>query len=376
VLKSDYRQLEEEESYQTFKTSKMSPRTYELYSHAIHDFLVSTGLDSYNKLVSLDRKDIQSRLMAWIRSNIERGLKAESVRTNLAGIERFFDVNDVIYNKKLVRLQVPSDDQIPGGDVPFTNEDVQSMLSCTTSLRTKALIHFFASTGARPASIIDPVLRKKHIVDMPDGCKAVQIYEGSKSGYWAFLTPEASKALEDYFKSRKLNGEKLDDDSPVFVNVQNATHIKKPYLSGESLKDILHNLMKKAAIDRTKKGNRFDKAVTYGFRKRYNTILKIDNEVNSNIAEKLMGHKKGLDGSYLKPTRQECFVEFAKAIPELSIDKAEKLRLEKLAQDKKISELEAAQKKSAEFELELEKVKMEIARLAAAQAKQTSKKDA
>jgi len=42
--------------------------------------------------------------------------------------------------------------------------------------------------------------------------------------------------------------------------------------------------------------------------------------VNWSIAEKLIGHKTGLDTTYFKPSVEECFSEFRKAISELSID--------------------------------------------------------
>ena len=64
------------------------------------------------------------------------------------------------------------------------------------------------------------------------------------------------------------------------------------------------------------------------FRKRFNTILKLNNDVNSNIAEKLMAHKKGLDGTYLQPTMEECYNEFVKAIPELTIDDSARKQFE------------------------------------------------
>ena len=104
-------------------------------------------------------------------------------------------------------------------------------------------------------------------------------------------------------------------------------------MSTKSLRHLLQNLIKASGIERTKEGYRFDKAPAYGFRKRFNTILKLNKDVNYNIAEKLMGHKKGLDGSYLKPTKEEIFTEFCKAIPELTIsdearDKAKIVKLE------------------------------------------------
>ncbi|MGI0023285.1 MAG: hypothetical protein ACRD9Q_10550, partial [Nitrososphaeraceae archaeon] len=72
----------------------------------------------------------------------------------------------------------------------------------------------------------------------------------------------------------------------------------------------------------------------------FNGILKMNNNVNSNIAEKLMAHKKGLDGSYLKPTREECFAEFLKAVHDLTISDEERLRLENQQKQQEIDELD------------------------------------
>ena len=95
-------------------------------------------------------------------------------------------------------------------------------------------------------------------------------------------------------------------------------------------------MLKKAGVQRVKTGNRFDKATIYGFRKRFNTILKLNNDVNSNIAEKLMAHKKGLDGAYLKPTREECFTEFLKAVEQLTIsdESRDKIKINTLEKEK------------------------------------------
>jgi len=141
---------------------------------------------------------------------------------------------------------------------------------------------------------------------------------------------------------RKFNKEELTKESVLFKNYDNPNK-KKDYLTADSVRQTLTNLMKLAGIERKKTRNRYDKAIVYGFRKRFNGILKMNNEINSNIAEKLMAHKKGLDGNYLKPTREQCFEEFRKAIPELTIssearDKAIIAKLER--KNSKIEELE------------------------------------
>jgi len=62
------------------------------------------------------------------------------------------------------------------------------------------------------------------------------------------------------------------------------------------------------------RGGRYDVQADHGFRKRLNTILKLDNSVNYNIAEKLMGHRNGLDGAYFTPTLEELFSELRKVV--------------------------------------------------------------
>ena len=39
-----------------------------------------------------------------------------------------------------------------------------------------------------------------------------------------------------------------------------------------------------------------------------------------------MAHKRGLDDVYFKPTKDDCFREFVKAIPHLTISESEKLK--------------------------------------------------
>ena len=329
-------------SFTLFEAAIKSDQTKSVYTYSLHEFMKFVNILQYNDIVKLSTDKIQKLLENWVMVLASRSLKAATIRSKLGAVELFLEMNRKTYHKKILHKLIPSSDYIPGGEKPFTTLEIQQFLNSTTKLRTKALVHFFASTGVRPASITDPVLRLKHLDEMPHNCKSIRIYDGSKEGYWAFLTPEASISLKQYFQSRKLNGEELTLESPIFAISNPSIHTtKNNYLSAKSVRHLMNNLIRTAGIERIKDGNRFDKAATYGFRKRFNTTLKLNNDVNSNIAEKLMAHKKGLDGSYLKPTREECFVEFSKAIEELTIsdDARDKVKIIKLQQDK--SEIES-----------------------------------
>lgn len=294
--------------------------------------------ENYDTLANLDSETIQKLLEDYVLMLKKRGIAAATMRSYLSAPELFFELNKKVLYKRVLHKMIP--EKMKGGsDKPYTTQDIQNMLLATSSKRDRMMLHFMASTGARLKVIEDPVLTFENVHDMPYGCKAVLLYAGSKDEYWAFLTPEASRALQDYIDERRKLGETITPQSPVFANKIRIKNQKVAPMKFGTAHVKIYLLVKKAGIERKKIGRRFDKAMSYGFRKRFNTILKINNEVNSNIAEKLMAHKNGLDGVYLKPTREECFSEFAKAMRELTIDDSErqKLRIEEL--EKENSEL-------------------------------------
>ena len=52
-----------------------------------------------------------------------------------------------------------------------------------------------------------------------------------------------------------------------------------------------------------------------------------------------MAHKRGLDGTYLSLTKEECFEEFKKAIFVLTVNPSEHQKTEIAQKDQEISEL-------------------------------------
>ena len=360
-------ELEECRSYKIFKKAVKNEKTLHIYNYSLKEFLRYTNFTNYDQVCQSDK--IQEILENWIMDLSDKAVKGSSIRTKISPVELLLEMNRVVFYKKILHKLIPKDNGISGGSLPFTNDDVNQMLESTKKLRTKALIHFISSTGIRPGAIIDPILRRKHLVEMPHGCLAIKVYDNSPEGYWAFLTPEAKKYLYRYFTARKINGETLTDESPLFVNEydkfgNNGQRIKFSHLTIDNLSTIIDDIVNHAGIPRTKTGNRYDKAVVYGFRKRFNTILKNNNQVNSNIAEKLMAHKRGLDGTYFVPTREECFKEFEKAIPELTVDEAERLKLQNKLKDETIKKMESEkdtriselEKKLVNFDKKFERV--------------------
>lgn len=333
-----------EKCYQLFLSGIRNEKTREKYEYYLKRFLNESKIKNYFVLIGLDddtRQDIIEKYLLMLK---EKGLKRSSVRPILYAIELFFGMNKKILHKTVLSKMVQGiPDHKIGGEKAYTDEDLRKMLENVPDARAKALIHFMASLGARPGVIIDPILIFGIIETMPLGCLVVHMYENSNEHYWGFLTPEATKALHEYRDERIRHGEKITKDSPVFRTDYNEIGQApvKP-LSENNAFQIINRVVKNARIERVKIGNRYDKALNTAFRKRFNTIMKTTNGVNTNLAEKLMGHSVtiSLDNTYLNPLKDKLFIEFKKAIPELTVDNStrKQFELDRVKEEK--SELE------------------------------------
>jgi len=197
-------------------------------------------LENFEELLNYDIEattDILIQYIDWLK---DRGNSFRTIRTALSPPEAFFEMNRRPFHKKVVRRSNPKEDTPTGGTVPATDEDCLAMINYCKPLRNKTIIAFLASTGIRPGALIDPVLRMKHLVPLPNiedkyesesdnpkfklnpnrkfkrYCYGIRLYDQSKEGYYAFLTPEASDLLDRYHQERKQNGEEFSESTPIF----------------------------------------------------------------------------------------------------------------------------------------------------------------
>ena len=320
-----------------FEQTIKSESTLKNYSEHLRCFLEFAKVKDYDSLIQLPTEKLQEMVEDYI-IHLKNKVNPNSVPVMIQGIKHFFIINRIPIHWEIIRRMIPAKEK-SAGSIPWSTAQIKKMLNVSNSKRNSALIHFLSSTGAR-IGVLDHQLLMKHLVDMGEGSKAVLLYADTTDEYWSFLTPEASKSLEEYFEERKQDGEKFYSETPVFRHKYRLGIEKPKILKSAGGRIILYRIIQKARIKRKKVNRNYDIQMDHGFRKRFNTILKINNEINSNITEKLMGHKNGLDGVYFKPTVEECFSEFRKAIPELSIDDAIRLEEEIKNKNDKIHELE------------------------------------
>jgi len=277
-------------SLQVFEESIRSEGTKEYYKRFLEAFFKFSKATDYDSLTLKDPKAVQILVEDYVMFLKKRcrldDLNPNSVQTMLAPVFMFFEQNDVRINSKKIKRMYPEKVMMKGAS-PYIIAEIRKMLGVADE-RGKALIHFLASTGGRPAVIDDPVLRREHITDMGDDIWCFKVYAGSRQEAFIFTPPEATKAIKEYFEYRKFNGEKLTNESPIFRNpvIKTAGWTDVEPLKSHSARLIVFRILRRIGMRKKGKSQRYryDQAILYGFRKRFDTIL---NKVGVKPSKKL-----------------------------------------------------------------------------------------
>ena len=156
---------------------------------------------------------------------------------------------------------------------------------------------------------------------MDDKSSKLIVYEGFSEEYFTFITPECKQAIDSYLNMRSRYGEKLNDDSYLIREQFDVRCPAKPkQFKREALQYKLYDLCKRCGIDKK------DIAVAHGFRKFFTTRL-VNSKINPEIREMLLGHKIQLMSAYFRPTEEEIYAEYEKAVNNLTINEENRLKI-------------------------------------------------
>ena len=146
------------------------------------------------------------------------------------------------------------------------------------------------------------------------------------------ITPECKKAIDFYLDMRSRYGEKLTDNSYLLreqFDIRDGFAIRNPKkVTDKLIQWKLMSLAEKSGI-RIRGGDKKTRqniAVAHGFRKFFTTQL-VNSKLNPEIREMLLGHKIGLASCYYRPTEQEMYDEYMKAINSLTINEENRLKI-------------------------------------------------
>ena len=149
---------EEAQPYLNFINSLKSKETKKEYRNALFKFVkhYNTTLEG---LLGLGARDIEQKVINYITNMNAKGLSHGYINLGMATIFHFFDMNDVVLNKKKVG-KFMGEKKRSNTDRAYTHEEIK-MLADTGDFRFRALVLFLASTGVRIGAI--PSLLFRHI---------------------------------------------------------------------------------------------------------------------------------------------------------------------------------------------------------------------
>jgi integrase len=341
---------QQQEAYFNFVNSINSDVTRKNYEYCLSRFLKYCNLD-LDSLLKLPHLELSNLVIKYL---VSQRISSQYKTVIMATIKHACEMNDVILNWKKLKKFIKSektDNEINGKDRGYTHEEIQKILGFSDQ-RLKTAFLVLASSGIRIGA-----LQSIRLGDLEkiDNLYKITVYRGDREQYITFCTPECAKEIDAYLDFRERRGEKITQDSYLLVRKFSLkTKVKGKAFRGRALWAILEDCISNCGlreIDHVNPFKRKQVPLLHGLRK-FATKQLVDSKLNPEIREMLLGHKIGLTGCYYRPTPQEMYEEYQKAIDNLTIEpsnrlkrKVETLQVEKSILDSIASRLQELEKK-------------------------------
>jgi integrase len=317
-------QQQQQEAYFNFVNSINSDATRKNYEYCLSRFLKYCNLD-LDSLLKLPQLELSNLIIKYL---VSQTISSQYKTVIMATIKHACEMNDVILNWKKLKKFIKSektDNETNGKDRGYTHEEIQKILDFSDQ-RLKTAFLVLASTGIRIGA-----LQSIRIGDLEriDNLYKITVYRGDREEYFTFCTPECATEIDAYLDFRARRGEKITQDSYLLVRKFSLkTKVKGKAFRGRALWAILEDCISNCGlreIDHVNPFKRKQVPLLHGLRK-FMTKQLVDSKLNPEIREMLLGHKIGLTGCYYRPTPQEMYEEYQKAIDNLTIDPANRLK--------------------------------------------------
>ena len=288
-------------------------------------------------------------------------------------LKKLFDMNNVVIPWNRVYATYPELDNMPDTD-GWTREEIAQILRQARDVLDRALVLVLASSGVRSGALaplnwgdLTPVYRvgDKLSLDPGEGgevaCAILEVYRGTSESYTAFITPEAFKALQDYGRAwSKHAGRQARPKDPIFVRMRGMPL----RMERGGLRQRMEKMLEKSELrGESRQGKRYRVPLLHGFRRFFNKTTKDaptpDTAGMQIRTEYMMGHRGvgPLDRNYYKTNVLDLAAAYVMAVPDLTIDDADRVRLN----NKRLSD--NIQRMEGEKDVELARMKEEMARM-------------
>jgi integrase len=205
-----------QQEWQVYKVDEgiPSPNTRLRYRSAFSLFLRHCRQTDLYLLIQQNPRNIEAQIIDYINFLFEEKHYARgSICAAVSTILHFFEMNDIILNKKKLSRFLP-EDVSDHTDRAYMHEEIQQMLQ-RCDQRSRVIILLMASTGMRIGAI--PVLQIGHLEKIVEhNLYKITVYANfPRAKYYTFCTPEAATAIDSYLAYRRRFMDPLNKTSPL-----------------------------------------------------------------------------------------------------------------------------------------------------------------
>ncbi len=118
-------QDKEQEVFFNFINSLKSPVTKEIYDGNIKTYLKFCNLDKLSELLTI--QEPQKQIIKYIMSLRQKRLSTNSIHTMLYAIYHFYEMNDVILNRKKINMFI-GEPTLKAVDRPYSHDEIRKIL--------------------------------------------------------------------------------------------------------------------------------------------------------------------------------------------------------------------------------------------------------
>ncbi|AFU58630.1 putative integrase family protein [Candidatus Nitrososphaera gargensis Ga9.2] len=360
-----------EKCYRNFIDTCKSPVTKANYDLHLSQFKDWMKAKKYSDLLKYKPKPLQEKIIDYINYMKKQKQSPASIYAKLSGIRHFYVMNDLVLNWPRIKKFVGASTKVKvTQDRIYTKEEIRKILEKCDE--RKRVLVFLMLAGLRIGAL--PGLKIKHLTKWkefkPEGAEKpiplnvyqIIVYAGEPEEYTTFTTVEGAQAIDSYLDYRRRYGEEIKPDAPLIREQFKPENAKEPRpLSLHAVKFLLERALLDAGVRQRGKDytKRQEVMRFHGFRKYFNTMLQKAG-CKPAIKEMLMGHKMGLEDSYLRPDDEELLTEFLKALDLLTISEEKLLKHEVEKLKAATADLDTMKKGYIDIKLELEKKEKEM----------------
>jgi len=312
-------------------------------------------------------------------------IQSTMVENNTKALKKLFDMNNVPMTWARIQNVVSNENDVRDKSRGYTLSEIQKIIKFCDPME-RVIVLLGASAGIRAGAFtlkwenIFPVYKveNKYVWELEDVtesitekhpmvCGIIRVYADSYAEYFGLVTPECLEAVQIYKEDWLRETKRLPrPEDPVF---KKSGALVRP-LTYLGIRKRMEAIVKKAGIRKkipdTKQ--KYDIPLFNGFRRFFNKQNKKSLSNQSKLAalilkETMMGHAGliKLDKNYFKEHIDELIEEYLLAVPNLTIDDAERQKAQNQKLQKELSERESLEKRIPELVNEaVERVKNEL----------------